>query len=114
MMADLKIISIDGSPPPNQGECLFPIGSVVALKSGGVVMSVTEEYAPFGAWKPWVVKCSWHDDLGNPLEAIYPVNALQDGREEEDPPKKAERPRGQWKKHAKPQAKKIKARSSII
>lgn len=107
VMADLKIVSVDGSDSFKQEECPFPIGSVVALRSGGIVMSVTEEYAPYGAWKPWVVKCSWHDDLGNPLNENYPVTVLQDGREEEDPPKKVPRPRDRWKKHAKPQARKL-------
>lgn len=54
----------------------FVPGDTVVLRSGGLPMTVT------GCSKG-VACCSWHDEVGNPIDHEYPVEALDDYTGEE-------------------------------
>lgn len=56
--------------------CPLPIGSRVALRGGGVVMTVCEEYEPMQPINRWFVQCCWQNDVGDPCYEQYPTAAL--------------------------------------
>lgn len=85
--------------PLPKAECPFPVGTRVALLSGGVVMTVVDTIPPPKDGMPWAINGAWHDDVGCEHEATYPVTALQ---EWEEKPKKQTRQRKQYRGKKKP------------
>lgn len=57
-------------------ECPLPVGSTVALRGGGVAMTVTEIFEPEGNTPGWFVECCWHNDVGDACAEVYPASAL--------------------------------------
>lgn len=62
--------------------CPLPLGSRVALRGGGMVMTVIEEYEPLGNSNQWFVQTAWHNDVGDTCYDDYPVAALYEVEDE--------------------------------
>jgi len=56
--------------PLRKAKEALAVGDVVSLKCGSEAMVVV-------GCKNGVATVAWHDDLGNPLEYEYPVEALE-------------------------------------
>lgn len=68
---------------PIHAICPMPVGSRVALRGGGVVMTVIEEFEPLGGpGNHWLVKTAWHNDVGDSCYDDYPVAALYEVEDE--------------------------------
>jgi uncharacterized protein YodC (DUF2158 family) len=77
MMAEL--VSLKKIKPKSRFPAEFKVGTVVKMKSGGAMMTITAQFKT----EPFMVQCEWHDSGFYPQEKSFPLACLRLATEDE-------------------------------